>query len=144
MMDDAAKAVRRAQIQRELPPLRMNRDNNVRNRNQSNEQIEELRSARDKLRNCLSTMSEIRRNVRNCHSIVGRQDFRGSRRRQLESRLSEASERIRTQRESHVRNRDRIVARIATIREQRDNLNATIRSQNDRISAFETELRGLW
>ena len=143
-MDAAQKTARIAQIRRELPPLRNSRDDNVRNRNRSVEQIEDLRRASTKLRDCLNTMGGIRRKVRDCHNIVEQQHFSGIRRREVESRLGETSERVRLQQEQHVQNRERIERLINTLRANRDELNRIINVQNNRITALETELRGLW
>jgi len=143
-MTDAVKAARRVQIQRELPPLRNRRSDNVRDRNRLVEQIESLRDTNNKLQNCLSSMSDVRRKVRDCHQTVAPRDFRGVRRREIESKLNDASECVRAQRDRHVENRERILRQIKTLRERRDTLNGTINTQNNRITALEAELRGLW
>jgi len=138
------KAARRAQIQAELPPLRHSRDDNTITRNRLNVQIEDLRRARDQLRDCINRMRDVVRNVRNCHGVVPRRDFRGSRRTRIEGRLERASGRVDSQRDRHIRNRERVISRIESVRDARNRLNTTIGMQNSRINALETELRGLW
>ena len=143
-MTEAAKAARRIQIQRELSLLRNRRHDSISERNRMNAQIDDLSRARNQLHDCLSSMSDIRRKVRDCHNVVDQRDFKGNRRREIESRLNSASERVNAQRNRHVENRDRIIRQIETLRARRDSVNGTINTQNARITALEAELRNLW
>jgi len=143
-MDAAQKEVRREEIRRELVPLRSRRDDNIIDRNRLNVQIDDLRIARNRLGDCISRMGDVARGVRDCHQVVPKHEFRGSRRVKIEDTLKQASDRVNSQRDRHMSNRDRLVKRLETLEEKREGLIGTIRTQNDQITALEAELRSLW
>jgi len=144
MLDEAAKAARRAAINAELIPLRSRRDGNVSTRNQLIAQLERLQPARNKLRNCIHDALTVARNMENCHQSIPQSHFRGRRRQHLANRLGDTGGNIRTQRDRHQRNLERLETQINNGQNRRDELTGTINTQNNRISALEAELRTLW
>ena len=142
-MDEAAKAARRMQIQSELTRTRSSRDENTVSRNRVNIDIEDLESASNQLSNCISKMRDIVRGVRDCHQEVPDSNFRGSRRTRIEDRLRQASDRLKSKRDAHMRNRELVIGRIRTLRDRRNELSRTVNIQNNRITSLEAELRRL-
>jgi len=143
MSTEAQDAVRRAQINAELIPLRNRRNDNVRTRNQLAELLERLRPARNKLNVCISNSMNVARKMERCHQNTSSSNFKGSRRTHLVDRLADTGQSIRAERERHQRNLETLDNRINTTRARRDDVTATINNQNNRISALEAELRRL-
>ena len=144
MIDEAAKAARRAQIQNELQRLRHSRDDNTSARNRLNAQIEDLRTASHRLEGCIGRMTQIERRFEQCHNVVPIKEFAGGRRKRAESRLIATGGNVNRKIKRHESNLNRINRGINEFGANRDNLIATITTQNNRISDLERELRGLW
>ena len=142
-MDEAAKAARRVQMQRELQRLRRSRDENTSTRNRLNFQIEDLRTARHRLENCIQNMIQVKSKLEHCHQFASPKEFAGGRRKCVESQLKTASNDIHREVGRHESNLSRISSRINEINARLDNLNATIMRQNNRISELEREMRNL-
>lgn len=142
-MDEAQKLVRRTQINAELNPLRIRRNDNVRARNKLTELLERLRPARRKLNVCISNSLTVARNMERCHQNTSSSNFKGSRRTHLVARLADTSGSIRSERERHQRNLETLDNRINTTRDRREDISATIRNQSNRISSLEAELQRL-
>ena len=144
MIDEAQKAVRRAQINAELTVLRHGRDDNLVLRNRLIDDIERLESASFHLRNYIEYSSTIEINMKNCHENTPENLFKGKRRERLVECLLSTGDNIRTEREAHQRNLGQLDAHTNNSQNRRDDLTRIINNQNSMIGALESELRTLW
>ena len=142
-MDEAAKAIRRTQIQNELRRIRHSRDDNTSARNRLSNEIDDLQSTRHNLENYIGHMINVEGKLNQCQHTASPTDFSGGRRRRVESRISSTCNNVKNEVQRHNTNLERINRRISDSRTKLENLIATISRQSNRINELERELRNL-
>lgn len=136
-------AVRIAQIDSQLPPLRTQRTNAEIERNRVRTTIEALTTARNRLSKMLDRYFHFPRNYAQLHEPVQTNHFQGSNRRGVESSLNQVRTHLETEENRHHEHLERIKKRLTREENQDMTLTGRINSLDGQISSLENERRRL-
>ena len=139
----STNAIRINEINARLRTLRTNLNNEVSARNRVRVRLEDLKRADSRLDNLLNEYFGFPDEYCSLHAPVERLCFCGSRRDEIETRLNDICESLKTQRSRHEEHAVTLKNRIRTDESLEDRHSTTINSINSQISNLEAERRRL-